>query len=393
VASNEKTGRAPLLRASEKVLLHLLRLHGAMSKAELARLSGMSAQGVSIIVERLLDLDLVCKGEKMRGRVGQPSTPIILNPAGAVALGICIDSHDAKLVVTNFQGGVLCENTVSYDRARDDTTPERIMDAALKLPDAVGPDLWKRRVGVGIAARESLIDFFAPGEATTSPAAPVLSLAARLEQEFDVPAYCVNDIQAACIAELSIGSGDVEQSLLYFDMGLSLGTGIILEGRLIGSEARLSSSLHFLPLAGRNDMCVGDLASLAPLRRSVGRDGFDFMAQLADDFADTQPLFRKWQGEAVVALASAIRAASATFRINRVLLASHLGQETLSGFVEELRSTLEAQADSRIPLPEISMDTVSPSPCARGTAMLAFFKAFGVSDAGMFAPQGQRSVA
>lgn len=355
----------------------------------------MSAQGVSIIVERLLDLDLVRKGEKKRGRVGQPSTPIILNPEGAVSLGICVDVREAKLVVADFHGDIRCESVVGYDRAKDRSTPQRIFEAALELSDVVGPDLWKRRVGAGIAARESLLDFFSHGEAREVRVETESSLAHRLEKEFEVPAYCANDIQAACIAELSIGVGHVDRSALYFDMGMSLGTGIILEGRLIGPEDRLSSSLHSLPVRGREDVRVGDLASVAPLRRSIRQDGFDFAAQLDENFAATQFLYDKWQSEAVMALASAIRAASATFNIDRVLLTSCLKHDSLAALVRELGHTLEADADAGfdIRLPEISTETVSPNPCARGAAMVPFFKAFGAHDTGILSQQGHRSVA
>lgn len=388
-----KPGRAPVLRASEKALLHLLRLRGASSKAELARLSSMSAQGVSIIVERLLDLELVRKGEKKRGRVGQPSTPILLNAEGAMSVGVFVEPRRAHLVVADFQGEIRVERMVEYQSAHDPSTPRLIFDAALDLPDALGGVLWKRRVGIGVAANESLLESFCHGSTNKVSGKTEPSLASRLEAQFEVPAYCVNDVRAACMAELSIGSRHVGMSTLYFNIDEALGTGIILEGRLIGPEDQLSSALHSLPMPEREDTLVGDHACLALLRRNVEESGHDFDTQLGTDFADTRAVFDGWRAGAVAALAVAIRAASATIAVDRALIASRLPKGALADLVRELRYTMESASDSRIRLPEVSTETVSPHPRVRGTAMMPFFKIFGSPEKGLSVFADRRDVA
>jgi len=219
------------------------------------------------------------------------------------------------------------------------------------------------------------------------------SLARRLESRFDVPAYCINDIRAACVAELAIGSGYETDNTLYVNLDFSLGAGIILEGRLIGPETQLSSSLHSLPIPGREGKCVGDYASITALRDSIERSGLDFSDQRDADFSETREIFARWCGDAVNALAVAIRAASATLSVDRVLIASCLRDKALSGLVRELRYTLETNSDSRIRLPEMSMETVSPHPRARGTAMVPFLKIFGMPDIAVSARAARQHVA
>ena len=73
---------------NERVVLQAIRLHGALPKADLARITHLSAQAVSLIIDRLLAEDLVRKQAPVRGgRVGQPSVPIALNPDGAFSVG------------------------------------------------------------------------------------------------------------------------------------------------------------------------------------------------------------------------------------------------------------------------------------------------------------------
>ena len=61
---------------NERVALQAIRLHGPLPKADLARLTHLSAQTMSIIIDRLLEEELVLKQAPVRGKVGQPSVPI-----------------------------------------------------------------------------------------------------------------------------------------------------------------------------------------------------------------------------------------------------------------------------------------------------------------------------
>gem|GEM_PF-782185 len=329
-----KPERAPALRASEKGLLHLLRMRGAMSKADLARLSNMSAQGVSIIIERLLDLDLVTKGEKKRGRVGQPSTPIALNPEGAISVGIFVGSGKAQLVVADFQGEIRAQHRVHYTDAHSPEAARDILAAAVALPDSVAVPLWKRRVGVGLTADETLMKRFghAPSDAVST--GERVSLAQRLEERMGVPVHGVDDIRAACIAEMMMASDDGHQNTLYLDIGASFGAGLILEGRLLGAEMRPSCRLDRLAMPGLARARVGDVLSLRKLIAQAAKEGVDFADQVEIGFVDLQDAFDAWRGDAMTGLSAVIAAAAATVPLDRVLIAGELGPATLSALVD-----------------------------------------------------------
>ena len=57
---------------NERLVLSLVRLHSALSKADITRLSGLSAQTASVIMRALEKDGLLLRGEPLRGRVGQP---------------------------------------------------------------------------------------------------------------------------------------------------------------------------------------------------------------------------------------------------------------------------------------------------------------------------------
>ena len=84
-----------LRQFNERVVLQALRTHGSLAKAEMARVTGLTAQTIGLITARLDEDQLLRREAPVRGRVGQPSVPIGLNPDGAFAIGIKIGRRSA----------------------------------------------------------------------------------------------------------------------------------------------------------------------------------------------------------------------------------------------------------------------------------------------------------
>ena len=109
VASKETRGtnQTGMRAQNERLVLTLIRRHGALAKAEISRLTGLSAQTVSVIMRSLEDEGLLLKGEPQRGKVGQPSVPMRLNPEGALFLGLKVGRRSAEMIVTDFLGAII----------------------------------------------------------------------------------------------------------------------------------------------------------------------------------------------------------------------------------------------------------------------------------------------
>ena len=91
---------------NERLALSLIRHHGALPKAGIARLTGLSPPTVQVIVQALEADGLLVRQEAQRGRVGQPSVPLSLNPDGAFSFGVKIGRRSAEIVLIDFVGTV-----------------------------------------------------------------------------------------------------------------------------------------------------------------------------------------------------------------------------------------------------------------------------------------------
>lgn len=138
---------------NERVVLQAVRLHGSMPKADLARLTNLSTQTVSLIINRLLGEGLVSKRAPVRGKVGQPSVPIMLNPDGAFSIGIKIGRRSLDVLLVDFVGKTRERLSLSYPFPVADTVFGQIASALHSMAARLGPKLLPRLCGVGIARR------------------------------------------------------------------------------------------------------------------------------------------------------------------------------------------------------------------------------------------------
>ena len=101
--------------ANERLVLTLIRKLGPMSKAELTRATGLSAQSASVIVRRLHEAGLLSQQKATRGKIGQPSKPFALKEDGAFAIGVKIGRRTAEVVTANFGFEITNSNVLSFD--------------------------------------------------------------------------------------------------------------------------------------------------------------------------------------------------------------------------------------------------------------------------------------
>ena len=100
------TNQSGMREQNERLVLSLVRQQGALAKTDIARITGLSAQTVSVIMRSLESEGLLLRGEPVRGRIGQPSVPMSLNPDGAFFFGLKIGRRSADLTLIDFQGHV-----------------------------------------------------------------------------------------------------------------------------------------------------------------------------------------------------------------------------------------------------------------------------------------------
>ena len=313
---------------NERVVLQAIRLNGSMAKAELARLTGLTAQTIGMITTRLEEDGLLLRHEPVRGRIGQPSVPMALNPDGAFALGIKIGRRSADLLLVDFTGAVRRRESLPYDFPDAQTLLPQIQAHMTSIRHGLGP-LAARLVGVGVAAPFSLGGWhkMLGLPQSVSDHWNRIDLCAMVQAFSDVPVSFVKDTAAACVAELVAGRGRDLKSFLYLFVDTFVGGGLVINSHLHGGVHGNSGAVASLPLQvasperGMPQQLIAQ-ASLWELEQRFKQQGLDRSAVYDERAlsADYRPFTLAWIATAAAALAQCVVSGTAFLDIDAVLL-------------------------------------------------------------------------
>ena len=237
-------------QSNERIVLQAIRHHGAIPKADLARLTQLSTQTVAIIVGRLLDEGLLLKQDRVRGKIGQPSVPLSLNPQGAFSVGIQVGRRNLELLLADFTGQPVDRVEVLYDYPDPDKLFHSMAQGLRTLQERMG-DLWPRTVGVGLTAPLSLhkwADLLGGQAAQALARWEHIDLSAQVQRLTDLPVVFAKDTTAACVAELLQGHGRSVRSFLYVFVGTFIGGGLVLSGHIMNGERGNAGAIGSLPV-------------------------------------------------------------------------------------------------------------------------------------------------
>ena len=370
---------------NERIVLQAIRHHGAIPKADLARLTQLSTQTVAIIVSRLMDDGLLIKQERVRGKIGQPSIPLSLNPEGAFGVGIQVGRRSMELLVANFCGEQVHHIEVHYSYPEPDALFAAITKGLKSLEKRMGP-LWSRVVGVGLTAPLSLHKWadLMGGEAALALARwEHIDLQAKVQELTDLPVVFAKDTTAACVAELLQGRGRSIRSFLYVFVGTFIGGGLVMSGHIMNGDRGNAGAIGSLPV-GLASQYTGmppqllQMASGWQLEQALISAGHDPLLVHQEDIMNNayQALTQAWLVQASEALAMSVATSASLLDLDAVVLDGSLGGPLMAALMTITQSKLQQYRFDGIHQPELLQGQVGAHARALGGALLPMHSQF-----------------
>jgi predicted NBD/HSP70 family sugar kinase len=375
---------------NERLVLSLVRRHGNLSKADIARKTGLSPQTVSVIMRALESDGLLIRGNPQRGKVGQPSIPMRLNPSGVLSLGLKVGRRSIDLVLMDFTGHVRLQLHEAYRYP----TPEGVIrftgagaNTILNMLDAAERD---RVAGLGVALPFELWNWVeevgAPPE--DMEAWRDADIAARLAEKLALPIFVQNDATAACAAELAFGHGPRFSDFAYFFLGSFIGGGVVLNHALYPGRTGNAGAFGSMPstvIGGQSGQLI-DHASVVLLEKMVIQEGRDpssiwLTPDQWDDFGET---LDRWIEETGHALAHAVAAACSVIDFEAVIVDGGFAAEIRSRITASIRRHLTDVDFQGIQVPAVEEGSMGSVARAVGAASLPLFSRYHIDQSVLF---------
>ena len=368
---------------NERLVVDSILQAGSLSKAELSRATGLSANAATVIANRLIEQGLLQKCAPVRGQVGQPSTPIAVNPDGAYSIGITIGRRSVQSLLVDLIGEIIAWREVPHDYPEPLATVQTAISQCTGLLSSLTQSDRDRILGIGIAVPGEIQAW--TEELGLKPGALAdwtkIDIARDIAEATDLETTLLNDASAACAAEMIAGDGIVYQSALYIYFGTFIGGGIVLNGRLYQGAYGNAGSLGSMPVglesatSGRDQLI--HRASLLQLEAKLNDAGLDPQEALnGGGGSGANTVFQRWMDQAAPAVAQAIVSALSVVDFETVVIDGAFPptwRRQLKGRIADEVGSLNLPG---IVVPEIATGTIGQRAPALGAAMMPIRKRF-----------------
>ena len=267
-------GTPRLLRSiNERVLLEHLRLHGPISRAQLARATGLSKPTVSQALANLERAGLVRPvGQIGSERGGRQAILYEPDPTAGYVVGVDIGRSWVRVAVADLSSTIIarCEerNLAQSVSSLVNLTAEiahRAVDAAGITSSQVVHTVIGT-TGVYDAASDHLL--FAPN----LPREDQSSLVAMLRRAFGPSLTVENDANLAALGERMFGCGSHVETFVFLMVGTGIGMGIIINGNLYRGAHGSSGEVAFLPFGPATSTTI-DIKERGMLEEAAAANG------------------------------------------------------------------------------------------------------------------------
>lgn len=258
-------------RANEQLVLRTVYESGPLSRADVARATGLTRTTVSDVVEDLIETGLVVEAGTGPSTGGK--APILLQvPADARHLiGVDVDRDRLSGLVVNLRGEVRARESRWLDGCDGEAAVRELEALVSGLVDFAERPL----VGVGIGT-PGLIDT-AAGSVRWAVGLDWrdVPVGERLAALTGLPTVVVNDSQAAAMAEWTFGHHDTSSAMVVVKVGEGIGAGIVLGGRIYTGDGSGAGEIGHTRVTDDEMPCrcgsTGCLEAVASLRAVLER--------------------------------------------------------------------------------------------------------------------------
>lgn len=353
---------------NRKLVLRLLRKN-PVSRAEIARLTGLTRASVSLIAAELLEEEKIKELRPVGGQRGRMPTPLAICDDAGYALGIYLNRDGCTAGLVNMSDSILAQERVKLEEGSKEQKLEELrktIEKLVRVSEVLKEKIW----GIGVSAPGPLDG--EKGEILNPPQFNLwhkTPIGAWLREKTGLPVFLENN--ATCLARYYYDSREAQDSenflLLLVDSGI--GSGIISKGKVLKGSGYFTSELGHISINyhGRPCPCgnVGCLEAYAAIPNLLRGTNFDSWRQLVDALKSDENAREIMRKEAEY-LSTGVISLNHIVNIDTVILAG----EVLYG-AEQLIPLMEKQINSQALRRESQTVRVLPGKKIEGARILS----------------------
>ena len=368
-------------QTNQRAILSVISLQPGISNAELARVTDLAPQTVSAVLTDLEQLNLVTRGEVLRGRRGQPATPLYMNPVGVFSIGAEIGWRHIEVCLVGIGTQVLARVRRTYDYPDAARVFAELVDMVAEVMASLSPAERHRLVGMGLAAPGGIGNPLSllpppPGQAELWARIDIARTAAEATG-LDVSLFNVG--HAACWAQRVAYPAPRPLSFVFLVLDTFVGGGVVAENRLWEGPNGASANLGAMLVTDREGHMryLHEIASLWALEQRLKTAGFGLDAVGLSVAPAVRTVLDAWIAAASDALAQTLMNTTRVMEFELAVIESALPSALTAEIVAATAARLERFPtlvhNTRVP---VIAGQLGRSGAAQGAALLRMHRRY-----------------
>ncbi len=220
-----------LKELNRSTILNVIKSHGPIARADIARQTQISPAAVTHQTAALIEDGLIFEKQEGDSRGGRRPILLALNATGTYVVGVKLAETQATLALTDLNAEVVSRDTIELSNRDPISVSDQLAAAINHLLDCSHID-HRRMLGVGVGMA-GIVDSV-NGICRMSPynGWHDVPFAELLEDRLDYPVILGNDVNTLTLVEKLYGPGQHVNDLLVVTLGRGVGLGMVLNGKM-----------------------------------------------------------------------------------------------------------------------------------------------------------------
>jgi predicted NBD/HSP70 family sugar kinase len=251
MATPSASTSTPIARKiSTNAAIRAVLANSPISRADIAKLTGLSKQTVSEVVRDLMADGWLRLSGRTDGRRGRSAITYELNARAGLVAAIDLGGSKVAAAIGDLAGAVVAESVVATDPRGGSHLVDQFGTILAALAAEAGVALSDLRV---VVLGTPGVRDTATGHIAVAPNVPgIESIDVRnlLEERLGVPVMVENDVNLAALGEQWRGHGRDVANFAFVALGTGIGMGIVANGALVHGTRGAAGEISFLPIGG-----------------------------------------------------------------------------------------------------------------------------------------------
>ncbi|WHH56871.1 ROK family transcriptional regulator [Petroclostridium sp. X23] len=217
-------------KMNTSLILNTVREKGPVSRAEIAKMTGLTPATVTNITAELISYNLILEAERGESSGGRKPVMLRINSNGYCVVGVYIGSKGVKIIVANLNSEPIYQESLIIDGiVESDIVLKNITEI---VSNWMSRNKDKKILGMGVGvhglvkSREG-ISIYAPNLGWEN--VPVKQI---LEDALDIPVFVDNDVRTMTLGESWFGRAKNISNFVFIYVGYGIGGSIVIDNQL-----------------------------------------------------------------------------------------------------------------------------------------------------------------